>query len=187
MTTTIKAVDLVNSAIEEELAEARELVVAEVAARIVANLKRTDLESFQLYAYKVAETHISEVISRKVQAAKSEAASFIREGPRRRFAEAMAAAETGDKKPLERWGEDLLQQWYVTNDANVRMRLADMRSADLAYAAGTHDMLAQANMAQAAFLRVLSNKIGRKTVGQVFSPERIAQAWQQVAPGLVAS
>jgi hypothetical protein len=182
MTTTEEAIDLVNAAIEAELAEARELVVTEAAARIVATLKRSDRESFQLYAFKVAESHIAEVISRKVQAAKSEAASFIREGPRRRFAEALSAAEAGDKKPLERWGEDLLQQWYVTNDNNVRLRLADMHTADLTYAASQHDMLAQANMAQAAFLRVLANKIGRKSVGQCYTPEQVARAWQQVCP-----
>lgn len=188
MTTTEEAIDLVNAAIEAELAEARELVVTEAAARIVATLKRSDRESFQLYAFKVAESHIAEVISRKVQAAKSEAASFIREGPRRRFAEALSAAEAGDKKPLEQWGEKLLQQWYETNDQHVRLRLADMRSSDLVYAAGQHDMLAAANMAQASFLRVLANKVGaRRTVSQCFTPEQIARAWDQVAPPAVAS
>jgi hypothetical protein len=187
MTTTEEAIDLVNAAIEAELAEAKELVVSEAAARIVSNLKRTDREALELYAYRVAETHISEVISRKVQAAKSEAASFIREGPRRRFAEALSAAEAGDKKPLEEWGEDLLQQWYITNDNNVRLRLVDMHAADLTYAANRHDMLAQANMAQASFLRVLANKTSaRKTVGQVFSPEQVARIWNEVAPVSVA-
>jgi hypothetical protein len=187
MTTTEEAIDLVNAAIEAELAEARELVVAEAAARIVATLKRTDRENFQLYAYRVAEAHIAEVISRKVQADKSEAASFIREGPRRRFAEALSAAEAGNKKPLEEWGEKLLQQWYETNDQHVRLRLADMRSGDLIYAASRHDMLATANMAQASFLRVLANKTSaRKTVSQVFSPEQVARIWSEVAPGSVA-
>ena len=173
----LAAIELVNSEIRAALKEQREPFEAgDLAKSLTQSLSERHPAELRLFALELVHRHVYTVIRNAMDSAAAQARREARDAPKRAFAEALQAAESGDHEPMR----GLLGQSYCVDENRTRMMLADMRAPQLRFAADASDTLAAASARRAAFLRALEKKVGRKTVGEVFSEDRVRSIWSQL-------
>ena len=146
-------------------------IIGILAAKIVERLRDDDP---QLLA-QFLDAHATNIVSKMVgDVARSQRAHIRARAGRRIVAEAIDRYEEGDTYALSSW-QDMM---YVVNTDATRKRLGDMVKEDLVWAAEDYAGRAQSNMLQSAFLKALANRVGARTVGEVYTDEQIARMWQ---------
>lgn len=166
--------------IDQELARTgTNYIAASLAVEIVERLQREDPELLSKWlagqAVRIVREAIVTVERHHRMAAR--AASETLTGPQSVFGKALTQyAETGDSRVLSAW----LQTTYVINSENQRKQLSSMDKDELGYAADKYQTLSRSTAMQAAFLRVIANKVGARTVGEVFTEEELVDAWRRL-------
>jgi hypothetical protein len=147
-------------------------VSATIAQNIVDKLRANDPELLDGWLHIQAATLIRQAINLRDSSQRTHARITA---SRSVFAQAAIEAEAGNPEPLTKF----LDTVYVVDDGS-RVRLRDMRAAQLNFAADSYRRRAQDAMMQQAFLRVLARKIGTGTVEDHFDEVRLAKLWRDI-------
>ena len=102
---------------------------------------------------------------------RSDRAKERQKASRRSFGDAVERHKAGDPEALTKF----LTVSYVVDESSNRMLLGKMKQPELHFAADVYQRQADANAFEAQFLRALANKVGSKTVGEVFTEEQIVR------------
>lgn len=149
-----------------------------IAVNVVERLRRDDPELLTKFLDQNAIIIIRSMVNDIARSNRHRARSMsTRERSASVFADAVHRFEEGDDKALAPW----LDTVYVVTTANQRKQLRDMDKDDLEYAASDYTARAETNAAQAAFLRALANKVGARTVGDMYTDEELARMWRSLA------
>lgn len=165
------------------LAEMRAVIAAEtadgpyvsavVATHIVNKLRATDRDLLEGWLDQMAVFLVRHTINLHDCSTRTAARTGAR---RQQFGEDAAAFQKGNRAAMSRW----LEVVHVVEDGS-RKKLAEMTAADLSHVAENYEQRAADNAMHAAFLRALGKKVGRRTVGAVFTEDKIAQLWQSLS------
>ncbi len=137
-----------------------------VAREIVEKLQANDADLLNGWLFSQAEQLVWTAINGRDRSARAHARST---GSRSAFAAAADEHDAGDSTSLGRF----LGCRYVVEDGS-RRPLADLTKADLTFVAESYEDRARQNAFEAAFFRALAKKVGRGTVADHFTEERIA-------------
>lgn len=69
---------------------------------------------------------------------------------------------------------------YPVDETGTRKRLAELAKADLIFVAEGYERRAEWNAMNAAFMRALAKAVGRDTVADRFTDEKLAELWQSL-------
>lgn len=138
-----------------------------IAREIVEKLQANDPELLNGWLMAHAEQLIWGAINQRDRSIRGSARTTA---GRSAFASAAEEHDDGDSSALGHW----LGCRYVVEDGS-RRALATLTKADLLFVAEAYDDRAKANSFEAAFMRALSKKVGRGTVADHFTDEKIAQ------------
>lgn len=165
----------VREIVDQELEQVGDTyTVGTVAARVVDRLRT---EAPELLA-KFLDEHATQIISRMIgDLSRAERAHAKAKANRSVFREALRQYEEGESTVLVAW----LDIAYVVTVDSQRKRLRDMDKDDLTFAAGEYTDRARVNAVQAAFLRGLADRVGARTVGEVFTEEELTRMWGSLA------
>jgi len=130
-----------------------------IGARLADRLRREDPELLAFWLDLNAASIIRDAVSEITRSARAHARAV---GARAAFARSV---ETGD---VTEW----LHTRYTLADGR-RPVMADLTADDLTYVATTYTSRARENLFEAAFCKALAAKVGRRTVGEVFTEEKI--------------
>jgi len=156
--------------------EMRELILARtasgtwtsrgVARDVVEQLRSTDPEFLHEWLDRRAENCVWQTVN---DITRSQRAHARQTRGRREIADAIAAHEAGDGQAMRSW----LDTAYVVNPQRERKNLGDMRRPDLLYVASGYRQTARRAQMHAAFFEALANKVGDKTVREVYDDQQI--------------
>jgi hypothetical protein len=165
------------------LAEMRAVIAAEtaegpyvsgvVAQHIVNKLRVTDQDLLEGWLDQMAVFLVRHTINLRDCSARTSARTGAR---RQQFAEDAGNFERGNRSAMTHW----LAVVHVVADGS-RKKLAEMTAADLAHVADGYEVRAAENAMSAAFLRALAKKVGRRTVADVFTEEKLSALWQSLS------
>lgn len=145
----------------------------QLSAKIVNHLLANDPELLngwlQLRAEELLWAQINE-IDRRERATVQNNAKRIAAG------EAVRDFEQGNIDGIK----GFLDTFYVIDTEDTRKRLGDLRAPELEFVAERYDVQAKTAALKSAFFRALQNRVGDKTVGEVFTDEEIAQMWSDL-------
>lgn len=147
-------------------------VSASVAETIVGKLQVNDPDLLQGWLNSQAVSLIRQAINQRDSSMRTHARLTA---SRSVFAEAGIEAAKGNVEPLTKF----LNTVYVVEDGS-RVRLAEMRSGELLFAADSYRRRAEDAMLQQAFLRVLARKVGSGKVSDHFDEKRLAELWRTI-------
>jgi hypothetical protein len=171
-----------NAAIEEAVPDG-DYAAPVVAAELVAHLRETDPELLAGWLDLRAEIYVADMIARRSNSKRQTARHLA---PRRAFAEAAWSFESsGEAVVLKPFAFE-----YVVDAANTRRKVGAMTAADCLFVAGRYEDTARSARLEASFQRAVAKKIGRRTVGEVFSEEQYLTMYQSItgqAPGSAAA
>lgn len=161
----------VRAVVDEEIEKAGDTYIAGiVAAKVVERLRRDDPELLT----KFLDQHATAIITRMVgDISRSQRTHARYTSGRKQYAKALERHEAGEPQALSAW----LDTMYVVTTDEQRKRLRDMTKEDLEYAVRDYTNRARINALQAMFLKALANKVGARTVGEVFDDEELAGMW----------
>lgn len=166
---TSTAFEIIAGLINEEL-EAPLVVPHEAAARIVAQLQREQPKVLIAYlmehAVKIVGADIRLLLT-------SRRASAMSQRDRRAFAESVVSNFSGDPTPLRTF----LDKPFESPGGNKPLKF--MKAEDCDFAAKRYESIAEGNAKRAAFFKAVAKGVGDKTVGDVYTEERIQQVWEQ--------
>lgn len=91
------------------------------------------------------------------------------------FGQAVKQAQGGNMEPIGKF----LDTRYVVEDGS-RVRLGDLREAQLLYVADGYKRRAEDALMQQAFLRALARKVGSDRVADHFDEEDLSRLWRSV-------
>ena len=160
-------------AVIEEATSHGPYVSALVATDIVEKLRANDPELLDGWLNANATFLVRHMINLRDCSTRTAARTGAR---RQQFADDAGNFERGDRAAMSRW----LELVHVVEDGS-RKRLAEMTAADLAHVAGDYESRAAENAMTAAFLRALGKKVGRRTVADVFTEEKLTALWQSLS------
>lgn len=146
-----------------------------VAAEVVDKLRANDPELLNGWLDANAETFVWQMINDRDRGLRSHARQT---SGRSAFAADAKEHAAGNSAPLVHW----LTVPFSTPDG-ARKRLADMTAEDLAFAADGYEARARENRMTAAFLRAISRKVKKDTVGKHFTDEQLTAMWQSLTGG----
>lgn len=166
------------------LAEMRAIIAAEtasgdyvsalVAQHIVDKLRATDAELLDGWLHANAVGFVRHAINLRDCATRTSARHNAKRsafsGDAERFAD-------GDRTAMSGW----LGVVHVVADG-TRKKLADLTAADLDHVATDYEHRASENAMTAALLRSIGKRVGKKTVGEVFTDEQISRLWRSLSP-----
>lgn len=160
--------------VDAELEQAGETYIAGViAARIVDRLADED----PALLLQFLQAHAIQIITRMIGEITRSQRSYTRAVTARRvFAGAVERHQEGNEHALASWHNVM----YVVNTDQQRKRLGDMDHDELMWASQDYNARARGNLLQSAFLRALANKVGARTVGEVYTEEEITRMWASV-------
>lgn len=152
-------------------------IAAEVAAKLVDRLTANDPDLLDGWLRVMAPGLLTEAIALRVRAARSVARA-------RAGARAFADATEAGAEPV-----GFLAIHYVVDEADTRMRLADMTGPHCLYVADRYDQQAVTAAMEAAFFRALAGRVGARRVGQVLSGAEVERLRQSITrePDRIAS
>lgn len=93
------------------------------------------------------------------------------------FAQALEAHDDGDDKPLR----GFFRTRFALEDGSHK-RLVDLKANDLHYVAKGYEHRARENSMNAAFLRVLADKVGVRSVGEMYTEQQLNVLWLSLNP-----
>jgi hypothetical protein len=143
-----------------------------VAAHIVEKLRETDADLLAGWLDAQAETFIRQAINNRDNSQRT-AARYSK--PRSVFAEATAAAESGEPEQLQGW----LGTRFTVEDGS-RKPLAEMARDDLLFASDAYTARANENRLTAAFLKAISRKVGKGRVADHFDDDQLSTMWDSL-------
>lgn len=143
-----------------------------IAEQIVEKLRATDLDLLQGWLDAQAVGFIRHAINLRDCSQRSHARATA---SRSVFRNAAESAEAGDAAPLSQF----LSTVYVVEDGS-RVRLSEMTSPDLLYAADGYGQRAAEHLLQEAFLRALAKKVGKRKVADVFDESKLSDLWLSI-------
>lgn len=165
------------------LAEMRAVIAAEttggpyvsaiVAQHIINKLRVTDPDLLEGWLNANAVAFVRHAINLRDCSARTTARHTAK---RQAFGESATRFEQGDRTAMTHW----LTVVHVVEDGS-RKKLAEMTAADLAHVADGYESRAAENAMTAAFLRALGKKVGRRTVADVFTEEKLTALWQSLS------
>jgi hypothetical protein len=150
---------------------------ASVALRVVERLRQEDPELLTKWLDALAVHVIRGEINSIAKQLRSEAKRITENKGASVFSQAVEDHEAGKKNALGAW----LETVYIVNSDNQRRRLRDMDQDDLLFAAEDYTNRSRVNALQAAFLRAIGERVGARTVGEVFSDEDLARLWRSLS------
>jgi hypothetical protein len=172
ITTNRDPVHEIRKYVDDELDRAGDTyIVGTLAARIVDRLREDDPGLLAEFLNAHAATIIADMVSSVIRAQRN----YVKANSGRSvFSDAVKRYEAGDTLALGSW----LDTMYVINTNAQRKRLGDMIGEELEWAAQDYAIRARGNLIQSAFLKALAEKVGSKTVSEVYTDEQIARMWQ---------
>jgi len=147
-----------------------------VALRVVERLREKDPELLTKWLETLAIDVVRKEIADIARLQKHEARRLSIPASTSVFSSAVERFEKGETKALAAWMETI----YVVNTENSRKKLRDMDHDDLLYAASDYTNRARTNAMQAAFLRAVAEKVGARTVGEVYDDEELSRLWRSL-------
>lgn len=148
--------------------------VARVAAgRLVKHLRDTDPELLRGWLDLMAEQFVWQAINDRDRSMRGHARQSAKP---RAFADDARAAEAGDGSRLVRW----LSVPFTVADGS-RVRLGEMRRADLLFAGDAYEARERENRLTAAFLRAVARKVGDDRVRDHYTDDQLSAMWQSLA------
>lgn len=150
-------------------------VAAAVASHVVRKLRVTDPDLLLGFIEAQAEYLVRQMILQRDCSTRTHARLTA---SRSVFRESSKLHEAGQADAMTAW----LHVPFVLEEGE-RKRLADLTAADLAFVADRYEQRANDNLMMAAFLRALKRKVGRKTVGEVYTDQQLVSMWQSLAGG----
>jgi hypothetical protein len=163
---------LINDRLEVETGS--DVVPAILAWDLVTQLRDSDPELLNGWLHENAKAFLADMLRRRISSLRSRAR--IHAG-RSDFQRAVSKFNNGDNAALNSW----TSVRYVVNDSNTQRLLLDMNGEDLNYAASRYSRSANAALLEEAFLRALAAKVGKKTVGQVFTEDQIDRMYNSIS------
>lgn len=160
--------------VDQELERAGDTFIAAQVAQKIVNRLRT--ENPELLT-KFLDQHAIPIITRMVgdiSRAQKTAARLHSGG--KQYAKALQRHEAGEPRALAAWLDTL----YIVTTDEQRKRLRDMDRQDLEFAIKDYTERARINTLQAAFLRALAQKVGARTVGEVYTDDDLARMWNSL-------
>lgn len=152
---------------------AGDYVAPVVAAELVERLRTDDPELLAGWLNLRAPSILADVIARRSNSRRQSARTAA---PRRAFrAAAESFAVTGEPSALSPFTIE-----HVVDDANTRRSVARMTAADCRFVAARYDSTARQAKLEAAFHRAVARKVGRRTVGEVFSERQYLEMYISV-------
>lgn len=148
-------------------------VSAVVAAHIVEKLTATDPDLLDGWLRVGAVGFLRHAINLRDCAVRTSARHSAGRSVFARAAEDYAA---GDEGALA----GFLDTRHVMEDGS-RIRLGEMRKAELIYVADDYKRRAKDALLQEAFLRALSRKVGNRRVSDVFDDAKLAALWRSIS------
>lgn len=157
----------------DDLMEVGTFVPAILAHDLVTRLREEDpalLEEWlDLHAEELMRNTVNTIIRARRTYARHNASKSV-------FANAVQRAEAGEPALLE----GFLEQQFTVNADHTRKRLADMYKEEVLYASQMFNRLARSHQMQAAFLRVIADKIGARSVGDTFDNDQLNSLWRRL-------
>lgn len=148
-----------------------------VALRVVERLRGEDPELLGKWLEALAIDVVRREITDIARLQKQEARRQSIPPTASVFSSAVQRYEAGETKALAAWMETI----YVVNTENSRKMLRDMDKEDLLYAASDYTNRARTNAMQAAFLRAVADKVGARTVGEVYNDDDLTRLWRSLS------
>ena len=144
-----------------------------IAAEIVAKLRQHEPDVLAAWLDAQAEHFIWQAISDRDRSKRSRA---MHRGKSVAFREAREQHESGDRTALRVF----LDAPYVIEDGS-RRPLSELRRDDLLYVASGYEQRKRENGMWEAFHRALAKKVGRGTVADHFTEDKLSAMWQSIA------
>lgn len=144
-----------------------------VAEHIVRKLSATDPDLLDGWLHAQAVQFVRHAINLRDCSTRSHVRTASR---RSAFGEAAKLHEAGEQDAMTDW----LNVPQVLEDG-TRKPLAELTAAELAFVADDYQRRADENGMHAAFLRALAKKVGKRTVGAVFTEQKLTALWQSIA------
>jgi hypothetical protein len=148
-------------------------ISAVVAEHICEKLRATDPELLQGWLDQQAVNFLRHAINLRDCSVRSHARATA---GRSVFKDAADAAEAGDTEALGTF----LATVHVVADGS-RVRLAEMRKAELQFVAEAYDRRAAENALQAAFLGALARKVGKGAVSDHYDEAKLTELWLSIS------
>lgn len=146
-----------------------------VAEHIVAKLRVTDPDLLHGWLEAQAVQFVRMAINQRDCSTRTYARTAAR---RSQFAADAKLHEAGEADALVKWSTVP----FVIEDG-TRKRLADLTAADLTFVADTYEQRANENAMTAAFMRALVKRVGKRTVGDVYTDQQLSRMWESLAGG----
>lgn len=146
---------------------------AQVATEIVEKLRTNEPEVLSVWLDAQAEHFIWQAINDRDRSRRGHAVQRAKSSA---FREAREAHESGNVTALRVF----LDTAYTVEDG-TRIRLAEMRKADLLFVATGYEERKRQNAMWEAFHRALAKKVGKGTVADHFSEDQLATMWESIA------
>jgi hypothetical protein len=155
-------------AIDKQLAQMEEpYTLTEVATYLVTYLERHDKELLTGWL----NMQVVDLLRMQIGTIERSRRTHNRNVSKRlEFGAMIDAHERGDSEPLTTW----LSQPVVFNDQNQQKPLRDMTKPDLLFSAESYGKQEKSAQLERVFKEALARKVGRRTVGEVFTEEQIA-------------
>lgn len=147
-------------------------VAAAVASHVVRKLRVTDPDLLLGFLEAQAEYLVRQMIIQRDCSARSHARVTA---SRSAFRESAKLHEAGQPEALVAW----LTVPFPVEDG-TRKKLSELDASDLVFVADRYEQRATENKLMADFLRALRKKVGKRTVGAVYSDAQLTSMWQSL-------
>lgn len=160
--------------VDQELERAGDTFIAgQVAQKIVNRLRAEDPELLAKFLDQHAIAIITRMVGDISRAQKTHARAH---SGGKQYAKALERHAAGEPAALAAWLDTL----YVVTTDQQRKQLRDMDKQDLEFAINDYVQRARINSLQATFLRALAQKVGARTVGEVYTDEELGRMWSSL-------
>lgn len=149
------------------------LVPSVAAVGLVFLLQKEDPELLQGWLSAHAPALIAEQIKHRLASARQRARL---NASRSAFAADARRFVGGEVEALSHWRAVR----YVVDANNTQRPLLEMNSDDLNYAASRYGRIASSSLLEEAFLRALAGKVGKNTVGEIFTEDQIDAMYSSI-------
>ena len=144
-----------------------------VAQKIVMKLEVEDPKLLHGWLLSQAADFIRQAINMRDASARGRNRKAV---SRSVFRQATGALERGNPEPLTAF----LHEVYVV-EGGTRKALREMTAADLTFASNDFSVRAAKNAMQAAFLRVLAEKVGAGKVSDLYDEAKLIELWRSIS------
>jgi hypothetical protein len=161
--------DIINAAIGVN----EDIIPSSVAARLLAQLRTEDPELLAAWLDQHAEAIVRDAITSIIRQRRSRARKHAAAGAFGKAAREFT--QTGDVSVLSPFSVR-----YVVDGLDTQRQVRDMNRTDCLFVAERYSISADRALMQAAFHKAVADRLGDRTVGEVFSEEQYNRMYRSL-------